>query len=69
MWRFFHPLPSVHLENIMAHDKGDGMGKSRGVAMYMVVCPHFVVVVDRAAFERRIFKVQDMPAVAGIFGL
>ncbi len=36
---------------------------------YILFYLPFSVMVDRAAFERRIFKVQDMPAVAGIFGL
>lgn len=63
----FYSLPSVHLENIMVHDKGDGTGKSRGVAMWMVICLHFVVMVNRAAFKLRIFQMQDMPVVPGIF--
>lgn len=40
----------------MIHDKGDSTGKSGGVAMWMVICPHFVVMVNRAAFKPRIFQ-------------
>lgn len=61
---FFYPFSSVHLKNIMVHDKGDGMGKSGGMAMCMVSCPYFVIVVNSAAFKRRIFQMQDMPAVS-----
>lgn len=64
---FFYPLSSAHLKNIMVHDKGDGMGKSGGVTMCMLICPHFVVVVNGAAFKRRIFQMQDMPAVSCVF--
>lgn len=62
----FYPFPPVQLKNIMVHDKGDDMGKGEGMIMCMVISPYFVVVVNSVAFERRIFQMQDMPAVPGV---
>ena len=53
----------------MVYDEGESVGQGRGVTMCMVVGSQLVVMVDRAAFKSRVFQVEDMPAVPGVFRL